>query len=66
MKLNDDKCHLMIFGNKAEYTTVKVGNSKVKEVPVKNYLAALLMEDKVLKIMLKIYVKKLIKSFLLI
>ena len=31
MKLNDDKCHLMIFGNKTNDAKVKIGNSEIKE-----------------------------------
>ena len=31
MKLNDDKCHLMIFGNKKKFTTIKTGNAEIKE-----------------------------------
>ena len=31
MKLNDDKCHLMTFGNKTNDATAKIGNSEIKE-----------------------------------
>ena len=31
MKLNADKCHLMIFGNKTNDAIVKIGNSEIKE-----------------------------------
>ena len=31
MKLNDDKCHLMIFGNTKNVTTIKIGNAEIKE-----------------------------------
>ena len=31
LKLNDDKCHLMIFGDKSTETTVTIGNSKITE-----------------------------------
>ena len=31
MKLNDDKCHLMIFGGKSNEVSVKIGEVKVKE-----------------------------------
>ena len=31
MKLNDDKCHLLIFGDKTNDVSVTVGNSLIKE-----------------------------------
>ena len=31
MKLNDDKCHLLVFGDKTNDVSVKVGNSLIKE-----------------------------------
>ena len=31
MKLNDDKCHLMIFGNTKNVTTINIGNAEIKE-----------------------------------
>ena len=31
MKLNEDKCHLMIFGNKCKDSVVNIGNSIIKE-----------------------------------
>ena len=58
MKLNDDKCHLMIFGNKTSDATVKIGNSEINEVQVKNDLASLLIKNLALKSMLKSCVKK--------
>ena len=31
LKLNDDKCHLMIFGDKSTETTISIGNSRINE-----------------------------------
>ena len=31
LKLNDDKCHLMIFGDKSTEATVSNGNSRINE-----------------------------------
>ena len=31
MKLNEDKCHLMIFGNKCKDSVVTIGTSTIKE-----------------------------------
>ena len=31
MKLNEDKCHLMIFGSKCKDSVVNIGNSIIKE-----------------------------------
>ena len=31
MKLNEDKCHLMIFRNKCKDSVVNIGNSTIKE-----------------------------------
>ena len=31
LKLNDDKCHLMIFGDKSTETTVSIVNSRINE-----------------------------------
>ena len=31
MKLNEDKCHLMIFGRKSNLVSVKIGEANVKE-----------------------------------
>ena len=31
MKLNDDNCHLMVFGNTKNVTTIKIGNAEIKE-----------------------------------
>ena len=30
-KLNDDKCHLMIFGDESTETTISIGNSRINE-----------------------------------
>ena len=44
VKLNDDKCHLMIFGNRTnDNATVKIGNSEIKEGTSGSYLASLLI-----------------------
>ena len=31
LKLNDEKCHLMVFGDKNTKTTVEIGNSEIKK-----------------------------------
>ena len=31
MKLNEDKCHLMIFGRKSDEASIKIGEARVKE-----------------------------------
>ena len=31
MRLNDDKCHLMIFGNTKNVTTINIGDAEIKE-----------------------------------
>ena len=31
LKLNDDKCHLMIFGDESTETTISIGNSRINE-----------------------------------
>ena len=31
LKLNDEKCHLMVFRDKNTEETIKVGNSEIKE-----------------------------------
>ena len=31
MKLNEDKCHLMIFGGKSDEVSFKIGEAKLKE-----------------------------------
>ena len=31
MKINEDKCHLMIFGGKSDEVSVKIGEANVKE-----------------------------------
>ena len=30
LKLNDEKCHLMVFGDKSTEATTKIGNSEIK------------------------------------
>ena len=35
LKLNDEKSHLMVFGDKSTETTIKIGNSEIK-VTMKN------------------------------
>ena len=40
MKLNEDKCHLMIFGNKCEDSVVNIGNSIIKESDYEKLLGA--------------------------
>ena len=36
LKSSNDKCHLMIYGNKSTETTVTIGNSSIKEVIMKS------------------------------
>ena len=31
LKLKDEKCHLMVFGDKSTETTINIGNSEIKE-----------------------------------
>ena len=31
LKLNDEKCHLKVFGDKNTEVTIKIGNSEIKE-----------------------------------
>ena len=38
MKLNDDKCHLITFGNTKNDTTIKTGNAEIKESDSENFL----------------------------
>ena len=37
MKLNDDKCHLLISGFKYQSHWAMVGTSKIEKVSMKNY-----------------------------
>ena len=36
-KLNDEKCHLLVFGDKNTKTTIKIGNSEIKESDCESY-----------------------------
>ena len=38
LKLNDDKCHLMIFGDKSTEAAVSIGNSRINESEYKKLL----------------------------
>ena len=38
VKLNDDNCHLVIFGNKCKDPVVTIGNSIIKESDYKKFL----------------------------
>ena len=38
MKLNEDKCHLMVFGGKSNEVSVKIGETDVKESKEKKLL----------------------------
>ena len=46
VNLHDDKCHLMISCKKINGAAVKIGNSEIKELNSKNYLALLLVKTK--------------------
>ena len=35
LKLNNRKCHLVVFGNKSTEITIKIGNSEFKETTMK-------------------------------
>ena len=37
LKLNDDKCHLMIFGDESTETTISIGNSRINESDIYIY-----------------------------
>ena len=37
LKLNDEKCHLLVFGDKNTKTTIKIGNSEIKESDCESY-----------------------------
>ena len=45
MKLNDDKCHLLVFGDKANYVSVTVGDSLIKETIEEKLLDVTIDED---------------------
>ena len=38
IELNDEKCQLMVFGDKSTETTIKIGNSEIKESAYKKLL----------------------------
>ena len=44
MKLNEDKCHLMIFGNKCKDSVVNIGNSTIKESDYEKRLGVALIK----------------------
>ena len=45
MKLNEDKCHLMIFGGKSNEFSVKIGEATVKESKGEKLLGITLIKN---------------------
>ena len=64
LKLNDDKCHLMIFGDKSTEATVSIGNSRIDEGDYEKLLGVTFDKKLIFKNMLKICLKRPTKSFM--
>ena len=45
MKLNEEKCHFMIFGNKSKNLLLPLVKLLSKKVNMKNFLASLLIKS---------------------
>ena len=65
MKLNEDKCHFMIFGAKrSNATTIKIGKAGVKESAEENLLG--ITFDQSLSFKQHVQVKRLAKNSMLL
>ena len=58
MKLNEDKCHLMIFGGKSNEVSVKTGEANLKESKEEKLIETILDQTLSLKQHLKTLCKK--------
>ena len=66
MKLNEDKCHFIFFGASNERANIHVGEAQIEESGKEKLLGITLDKKLSFKTMSKRYVKKLVKSFMLL
>ena len=64
MKLNEDKCHLMIFGGKSDEVSVKIGEADVKESKEEKLLGIIFDQTLSFKQHVKTLCKKPVKNFM--
>ena len=64
MKLNEDKCHLMIFGRKSDEVSIKIGEANVKESKEEKLLGIIFNQTLSFKQYVKHFAKKPIKNFM--
>ena len=64
MKLNEDKCHLMIFGGKSDEVSVKIGEANVKESKEEKLLGIIFDQTLSFKQHVKTLCKKPVKNFM--
>ena len=63
LKLNDDKCHMIVFGDKSTEATVSIGNSRINESECEKLLGMTFDKKLSFKNMLMICLKRPTKSF---
>ena len=64
MKLNEDKCHLTIFGGKSDEVSIKIGEANVKESKQEKLLGIIFDQTLSFKQHVKTLCKKPVKNFM--
>ena len=64
MKLNEDKCHLMIFGGKSNEVSVQIGEANVKESKEDKLLGIIFDQTLSFKQHARALCKKPVKNFM--
>ena len=63
MKLNGDKCHLMVFGDKSNDVTLSIGSMTIKESTEEKLLGVILDKNLCFKQQVSQFAKRLVKSW---
>ena len=64
MEINEDKCHLMIFGGKSNEVSVKIGEADVKESKEEKLLGIIFDQTLSFKLHINTLCKKATQNFM--
>ena len=64
MKLNEDKCHLMLFGDKSNDVSLNIGRITIKESTEEKLLGIILDKRLCFKQQIKSICKRVVKSYM--
>ena len=65
MKLNEDKCHLMVFGNKSNDISLNIGSVRIKEITEEKLVGVILDKTSCFQSNSGPFAKRLGKSYIL-